>query len=68
MCFSAIVSFSTAAGLSLLGLATISQTTTKCEVLLASFPCFFAALLSGFIYFVITDVLPSCDKITSGKS
>jgi hypothetical protein len=42
MCFSAIVSFSAAAGLSLLGIITIGQTTSKREVLLASFPCLFA--------------------------
>lgn len=42
MCFSAIVSFSAAAGLSLLGIITIRRTTSKREVLLASFPCLFA--------------------------
>lgn len=42
MCFSAIVSFSAAAGLSWLGIATIGQTTSKRELLLASFPCLFA--------------------------
>jgi hypothetical protein len=52
MCFSAIVSFSTAAGLTLLGLATISQITTKREVLLASFPCLFAfqQTLEGLVW------------------
>jgi hypothetical protein len=42
MCFSAIVSFSAAAGLSWLGIAAIGQTTSKRELLLASFPCLFA--------------------------
>jgi hypothetical protein len=52
MCFSAIVSFSTAAGLSLLGIATISRTTSKREVLLATFPCLFALqqTLEGFVW------------------
>lgn len=42
MCFSAIVSFNAAAGLSLLGIITIRRTTSNREVLLASFPCLFA--------------------------
>jgi hypothetical protein len=42
MCFSAIASFSAAAGLSVLGIATIGRTTSKRELLLASFPCLFA--------------------------
>jgi hypothetical protein len=52
MCFSAIVSFSAAAGLSLLGIATISKTTSKRELLLASFPCLFALqqTLEGFVW------------------
>ncbi len=52
MCFSAIVSFSAAAGLSLLGIATISRTTSKREILLASFPCLFALqqALEGFVW------------------
>jgi hypothetical protein len=52
MCFSAIVSFSAAAGLSLLGIATISRTTSKKELLLAAFPCLFALqqTLEGFVW------------------
>jgi hypothetical protein len=52
MCFSAIVSFSAAAGLSLLGIATISKTSSKRELLLASFPCLFALqqTLEGFVW------------------
>ncbi len=52
MCFSAIVSFSSAAGLSLLGIATISSTTSKREVLLAAFPCLFALqqTLEGLVW------------------
>ncbi len=52
MCFSAIVSFSAAAGLSLLGIATISRTTSKQEVLLAAFPCLFALqqTLEGLVW------------------
>jgi hypothetical protein len=52
MCFSAIVSFSAAAGLSLLGIATISRTTSKRELLLAAFPCLFALqqALEGFVW------------------
>ena len=52
MCFSAIVSFSAAAGLSLLGIATISKTTSKREILLAAFPCLFALqqALEGFVW------------------
>jgi hypothetical protein len=42
MCFSAVVSFAAAGGLALVGIATIRQTTSKREVLLASFPCLFA--------------------------
>jgi uncharacterized membrane protein YfbV (UPF0208 family) len=52
MCFSAIVSFSAAAGLSLLGIGTIRQTTSKNQLLLASFPCLFALqqTLEGFVW------------------
>jgi hypothetical protein len=52
MCFSAIVSFSAAAGLSLLGIATISKTTSNRELLLAAFPCLFALqqALEGFVW------------------
>ncbi|PSB59500.1 DUF6629 family protein [Chamaesiphon polymorphus] len=52
MCFSAIVSFSAAAGLSCLGVATIGQTTSKRELLLASFPCLFAVqqTLEGLVW------------------
>jgi hypothetical protein len=42
MCFSAVASFSAAGGLALVGIATIRQTSSKREVLLASFPCLFA--------------------------
>ncbi|EAZ90906.1 DUF6629 family protein, partial [Crocosphaera chwakensis] len=42
MCFSATVSFTAAASLSLLGIGTIRQTRSKREALLASFPCLFA--------------------------
>jgi hypothetical protein len=57
MCFSAIVSFSAAAGLSLLGLGTIRQTTSKREVLLASFPCLFALqqTLEGLVWIGNSD-------------
>jgi hypothetical protein len=52
MCFSAIVSFSAAVGLSLLGIATISRTTSKQELILAAFPCLFALqqALEGFVW------------------
>jgi hypothetical protein len=52
MCFSAIVSFSAAAGLSLLGIGTIRKTTSKHEMLLASFPCLFAVqqMLEGLVW------------------
>jgi hypothetical protein len=52
MCFSAIVSFSAAAGLSLLGIATMSSTTSNRELLLAAFPCLFALqqTLEGFVW------------------
>jgi hypothetical protein len=52
MCFSAIVSFSAAAGLSLLGIGTIRQTTSKQQLLLASFPGLFALqqTLEGFVW------------------
>ena len=52
MCFSAIVSFSASAGLSLLGIGTISRTTSKREILLASFPCLFALqqTLEGLVW------------------
>ncbi len=52
MCFSAIVSFSAAAGLALLGIGTIRQTTSKNQLLLASFPCLFALqqTLEGFVW------------------
>jgi hypothetical protein len=52
MCFSAIVSFSAAVGLSLLGIATIRRTTSKREILLAAFPCLFALqqTLEGFVW------------------
>jgi hypothetical protein len=52
MCFSAIVSFSAAAGLSLLGIATIRSTTSPRALLLASFPCLFALqqTLEGFVW------------------
>jgi hypothetical protein len=52
MCFSAIVSFSAATGLSLLGIGTIRQTTSKSQLLLASFPCLFALqqTLEGFVW------------------
>jgi hypothetical protein len=52
MCFSAIVSFSAAAGLSLIGIATIKQTTSKRGILLASFPCLFAIqqTLEGLVW------------------
>jgi hypothetical protein len=52
MCFSEIVSFSAAAGLSLIGIATIRKTTFSREVLLAAFPCLFALqqTLEGFVW------------------
>jgi hypothetical protein len=52
MCFSAIVSFSAAAGLSLLGIATMSNTTSNRELLLATFPCLFALqqALEGLVW------------------
>jgi hypothetical protein len=52
MCFSAIVSFSAAAGLSLLGIATIQRTTSPRELLLAAFPCLFALqqTLEGLVW------------------
>jgi hypothetical protein len=42
MCFSALASFSAAAGLSCLGIATLNLITSKRQILLASFPCLFA--------------------------
>ncbi len=52
MCFSETVSFSAAAGLSLLGIGTIRQTTSRSQLLLASFPCLFAVqqTLEGFVW------------------
>jgi hypothetical protein len=52
MCFSAIVSFSAAAGLSFLGIATIQRTTSSRELLLAAFPCLFALqqTLEGLVW------------------
>ena len=52
MCFSAIVSFTAAAGLSLLGIATIRRTTSTRAFLLAAFPCLFALqqTLEGFVW------------------
>jgi hypothetical protein len=52
MCFSAIVSFSAAAGLSLLGIATMRSTTSTRALLLAAFPCLFALqqTLEGFVW------------------
>jgi hypothetical protein len=42
MCSSAIVSFSAATGLSLLGMLTIGKANSNQDILLASFPCLFA--------------------------
>ncbi len=58
MCFSALVSFSAAAGLVCLGIATIKQTTSKQELLLASFPCLFAVqqAFEGLIWLGKTDL------------
>jgi hypothetical protein len=52
MCFSETVSFSAAAGLTLLGVGTIRQTTSRSQLLLASFPCLFAIqqTLEGFVW------------------
>ncbi len=52
MCFSETVSFSAAAGLTLLGIGTIRQTTSSSQLLLASFPCLFALqqALEGFVW------------------
>jgi hypothetical protein len=57
MCFSAIVSFSAAAGLSLLGIATIRSTTSNRELLLGAFPCLFALqqTLEGFVWLGHSD-------------
>jgi hypothetical protein len=57
MCFSTIVSFSAAAGLSLLGIATISSTTSNRALLLAAFPCLFALqqTLEGFVWLGHSD-------------
>jgi hypothetical protein len=57
MCFSAIVSFSAAAGLSLLGIATMSRTTSNRELLLAAFPCLFALqqTLEGLVWLGHSD-------------
>ena len=67
MCFSAIVSFTAAAGLSLLGIATISRTTSKREILLASFPCLFALqqTLEGFVWLGKSNDLISIDFIAT---
>jgi hypothetical protein len=52
MCFSETVSFSAAAGLSLLGIGTIRQTTSRAQLLLAAFPCLFAVqqTLEGLVW------------------
>lgn len=52
MCFSESVSFSAAAGLALLGIGTIRQTTSRSQLLLAAFPCLFAVqqTLEGFVW------------------
>ena len=57
MCFSAMVSFSASAGLSLLGIATISRTTSPRAVLLAAFPYLFALqqTLEGFVWLGNSD-------------
>jgi hypothetical protein len=52
MCFSESVSFSAAAGLTLLGIGTIRQTTSRSQRLLAAFPWLFAVqqTLEGFVW------------------
>lgn len=52
MCFSAIVSFSAAAGLFSIGIITIRETTAARQILLASFPCLFAfqQTLEGLVW------------------
>ncbi|CAD5936782.1 hypothetical protein PCC9214_01658 [Planktothrix tepida] len=52
MCFSATASFTASLSLSVLGIATLTQTTSKNQLLLASFPLLFATqqFLEGMVW------------------
>jgi hypothetical protein len=59
MCFSATASFTASFSLSVLGIATLTQTTSKNQLLLAAFPLLFASqqLLEGIIWLTLDDKL-----------
>jgi hypothetical protein len=59
MCFSATASFTASFSLSVLGIATLTQTTSKNQLLLAAFPLFFASqqLLEGIVWLTLNKPL-----------
>lgn len=59
MCFSATASFTASLSLSVLGIATLTQTTSKNQLLLAAFPLFFASqqLLEGIVWLTLNKPL-----------
>jgi hypothetical protein len=65
MCFSATASFTAGATLSVLGIATLTQTRSKSEILLASFPLLFAVqqYIEGAVWLTI-DV-EAFDRVNS---
>lgn len=59
MCFSATASFTASVSLSVLGIATLTQTTSKNQLLLAAFPLFFASqqFLEGIVWLTLGQEL-----------
>lgn len=59
MCFSATASFTASVSLSVLGIATLTQTTSRNQLLLAAFPLLFASqqLLEGIVWLTLGQPL-----------